>query len=397
MSITSLINPSGEISVQDDLWHIASSDNSGQTDFKFVFDVFVNGLQLVRTKVFPDPTNGKGYFNASNVVRNEITFDWFTPVSSVQPEYLLSQPSTSGQIAQTYNIRVGEDYSGITTLNMASGNVKAYNWIPPVFKRRQQTISTFDGKYLTNRPKSAKVKLGDKLMIPFKGVVGESYVLRFRTYNAANALIATTSTSTSLSITSSNNFLQLDIGSDALNASAGATPITESVAYYDVYFVVGGTTESESFRVYLTCDNRYTPVNLHFVNAFGMFETACFNKSSRLSMDVERKGFEQRDYSFGASSVSYYDANKVYRESKINYGSKTNHSYRLTMDYPTDAEYQWLSELIVSPQIYMELDGSYYPVSIKTNNYEYSKHQNNQLRAFEIEVDVNQTRNGYRR
>jgi len=267
MSITSLINPSGEISVQDDLWHIASSDNSGQTDFKFVFDVFVNGLQLVRTKVFPDPTNGKGYFNASNVVRNEITFDWFTPVSSVQPEYLLSQPSTSGQIAQTYNIRVGEDYSGITTLNMASGNVKAYNWIPPVFKRRQQTISTFDGKYLTNRPKSAKVKLGDKLMIPFKGVVGETYVLRFRTYNAANALIATTSTTTSLSITSSNNFLQLDIGSDALNASAGATPITSAVAYYDVYFVVGGATESESFRVYLTCDNRYTPVNLHFVNS----------------------------------------------------------------------------------------------------------------------------------
>jgi hypothetical protein len=279
---------------------------------------------------------------------------------------------------------------------MASGNVKAYNYTPPVFKRRQQTISAFDGKYLSNRPKSAKIKLGDKLMIPFKGDVGETYVLRFRTYNAANALIATTSTATNITITSSNNFMQLDIGSDALNASAGATPITSAVAYYDVYFINGGG-ESEAFRVYLTCDNRYTPINLHFINAFGMFETACFNKSSRLTMDVERKGFEQRDYSFGASSVNYYDAKNVYRESKINYGSKTNHSYRLTMDFPTDAEYQWLSELIVSPQVYMELEGSYYPVSIKTSNYEYSKNQNNQLRAFEIDIDVNQTRNGYRR
>lgn len=396
MSITTLINPSGEISIQDDLWHIASSDNSGQTDFKFVFDVFVNGVQLVRTKVFPDPSNGKGYFNASNVVRNEITFDWFTPVSSTQPEYLLSRPSTSGQIAHTYNIRVGEDYSGITTLNMASGNVKAYNWIPPAFKRRQQTISVFDGKYLTNRPKSARIRLGDKLMIPFKGTIGESYILRFRTYNAANALIAQTSTATSLTMTSSDNFLQLDIGSTALNASSGATPITSAVAYYDVFFI-DSSTETEAFRVYLTCDNRYTPINLHFINAFGMFETAVFSKSSRLTMDIERKGYEQRDYSFGTSSVNYYDALNVYRESKINYGSKANLSYKLTMDYPTDAEYQWLSELITSPQVYMELDGSYYPVSIKETNYEFSKYQNNQLRAFEVNVDVNQTRYGYRR
>lgn len=396
MSITTLINPSGEISIQDDLWHIASSDNSGQTDFKFVFDVFVNGVQLVRTKVFPDPTNGKGYFNASNVVRNEITFDWFTPVSTTQPEYLLSRPSTSGQIAQTYNLRVGEDYSGITTLNMASGNVKAYNYAPPAFKRRQQTISTFDGKYLTNRPKSAKIKLGDKLLVPFKGVLSETYVLKIRTYNAANALIATTSTTTGIVISEDDKFLQLDIGSTALNASAGATPITDAVAYYDVTLEIG-TTIQDTFRVYLTCDNRYTPISLHFINAYGMYETATFAKSSRLTMDVERKSYQQRDFSFGASSVNYYDALNVYRETKINYGSKSNLSYKLTMDFPTDAEYQWLSELITSPQIFMELDGSYYPVSIKESNYEFSTNQNNQLRAFEINVDVNQTRYGYRR
>ena len=95
--------------------------------------------------------------------------------------------------------------------------------------------------------------------------------------------------------------------------------------------------------------------------------------------------------------MNYYDALNVYRESKINYGSKANLSYKLTMDYPTDAEYQWLSELITSPQVYMELDGSYYPVIIKETNYEFSKYQNNQLRAFEVNVDVNQTRYGYRR
>ena len=79
MSISSLINPSGTPSIQDNLWSIAASTNSGQTDFKFVFDVFKGNTQLVRAKVYPDPTTGKGYFDAGPVVRNEVTYTWFAP------------------------------------------------------------------------------------------------------------------------------------------------------------------------------------------------------------------------------------------------------------------------------------------------------------------------------
>lgn len=396
MSIVSLINPSGETSVQDALWHIASSDNSGQIDFKYVFDVFVNGVQMVRTKVFPEPTNGKGYYDASQVVRNEITYDWFTPVSTTQPECLLAQPSPSGEIAVTYNIRVGEDYSGLTTLNMASGNITAYNWTAPLFKRRQQTTSVFDFKYLTNRPKSTKAKLTDKVMVGFKGVAGQTYVVKFRAYNQSNALISNYTTTTNLVLTSSNKWLQLDIGAEALNNSHGTNVLTSSVKYYDVY-LLNGSTESESFRVYVDCNPLYESVNLHFMNQYGMFDTARFGLASRLSMNVEKKTFTRRNYSFGTSSVNYYDSNKVYNESNINYGSKADWSYKLTMDFPSDEEYQWLCELITSPQVFMEIDGDFYPISIKNTNYEYSKYQNNRLRVFEIDVDINQQRTGFRR
>ena len=77
-----------------------------------------------------------------------------------------------------------------------------------------------------------------------------------------------------------------------------------------------------------------------------MFETARFGLVSRLSMDTERKTFVKNDYKFNNTSVDYYDQYNVYNESKINYGSKTNWQYKLTMDYPSDTEYQWLNELI---------------------------------------------------
>lgn len=392
MSIT-LINPSGYPSAQDNLWSIAYSSNSGQIDFKYVFDVFVDGVQLVRTKVFPEPSNGRGYFDAMPIVKNEITYNWFNPLNSVAG-FPLTQSDTLNE--KIYQLRVGEDYSGTTYLNLVSGNITTYNYSAPLFKRRQINIGQKNGDWLTNRPLRIKAKRTDKILIPFFDTSIHFYP-QIKSYNSSNTLIAT--------YTDSNldyyKYNQLDIGVVALNTYSfvwgGINIITDSTAYYTVQMIGSGGELSSIIRVNIDCNPNYTPINLYFINAFGMFDTARFDLASRLTMDVERKTFEQRNYTLNNSSVTYYDSNNVYNESKINYGSKSNHSYKLTMNFPSDAEYQWLAELIVSPQIYAEIDGNYYPVSIKSNNYEYSTYTNNRLKALEIDIDLNQTRYNFAR
>lgn len=386
MSITNLINPSGDVSIQDDLWHIATSNNSGQTDFKFVFDVFNQSTQLIRVKLYPE-SNGKGYFNASQVVRNEITFGWFKPVANDSKSFI-NQPSTSGEIALTYNIRVGEDFSGVTTLNMASGNVTAYNWTPSLFKRRKQTL--ISNNWYTNRPRIINAKLTDKILIPYKG--SGTLDLYFEAYNDSNTLVGSGNGNNTYS---SNGFVQMDIGPAAINQTMGANYITSSVKYYKVR--VESATNSDFIQVNINCNPLYNPINLHFVNAWGMFDTASFGLVSKLSMATERKTFQRKEYDFNTSSVDYYNSNNVYKESKINYGSKSNWLYKLTMNYPTDAEYQWLNELITSPQIYAEIDGNYYPVTIQETNYEYHQNVWGGLKPFEITIELNQTRFGFRR
>jgi hypothetical protein len=387
MSISSLISPSGEPSVQDSLWHIALSTNSGQTDFKYVYDIFSGTNQLIRVKIYPDPTNGRGYFDAGNVVRNEITYDWFVPDNAGTDTLFLTQPSVSGQIAVTYQIRVGEDYSGTTYLNLASGNVMAYNWIPTVFNRKQESILK-NKIWLSNRPKVAKCKLEDKFLIPYHST-GSTIAYTVNTYGFSNTLLNTASATFSKS--STNAYSQLNIGPNAINNSI-SNIINDSVNYYTIQQSGG-----ELYTIYLDCDPRYTGINLYFINAWGMFDTAKFGLARRLLMETERKSFQQRDYKFNTTSVSYFDSNNVYNESKVNYGSKSNWNYKLTMNYPTDVEYQWLYELILSPQIYAEIDGDYYPVTIKATNYEYSKYQNNKLKMFEVEIEMNQTRYGFLR
>jgi hypothetical protein len=371
MAITNLGYPSGSPSVQDSLWHVFDS-NITSTDLKYVVDLYVGGVQQVRVKLFPEPQTGIGYFDAGPIVRNTMTYQWLTPNTSV----LMCEPNVSGQVAQTYQYRIGEEYSGVTYLNLASGNVTAYNFVAPTFKRRVTDLSAYNGKALSNRPSEIDLSLGDNLYIGAKDVSG----LVVSTYNYSNVKIA----DTTYSLGGTKAFAQLNIGSPALNNPSAV--ITSAVKYYTI------TIGTSTYRINLECNPKYTSYNLHFLNHLGIFETAKFDLASRLTMDVERKGFEKRDYSFGANSVTYYDANGKYNDSKVNYLNKKDHSYRLTMNAPSDAQYEWLAELIDSPQVYFELDGYFYPVSIKNTNFEYSKYVNNRLRVFEVDIDINQTR-----
>jgi hypothetical protein len=371
MAITNIAYPSGSPSLQDTLWHIFDS-NVTSTDLKYVMDIYIGGTQQVRVKLYPEPTSGIGYFDAGPIVRNTMTYEWLTPSNNV----LMCEPNVSGQVAQTYQYRIGEETSGVTTLNLASGNVTAYNFVPPTFKRKVTDLSAYNGKAMSNRPTTIESSLGDNIYIPVKDVSG----LVVSTYNANNVKIA----DTSYSLGGTKAFAQLNIGSPALNNPTSV--ITSAVKYYLVQM---GTS---TYQVNIDCNPKYTSYNLHFMNHLGMFDTAKFDLASRLTMDVSRKSFQKRDYTLGATAVSYYDANNKYVSSKIDYLNKKDHSYKLTMNAPTDAEYEWLAELIDSPQVYFELDGYYYPVSIKNNNYEYSKYVNNRLRVFEVDIDINQTR-----
>lgn len=373
MAITNIAYPSGSPTVQDTLWHIFDS-NLTDSDLKYVVDLYVGGVQQVRVKLYPEPFSGIGYFDAGPIVRNTMTYNWLTP----KEELIVCEPTLTGQIAQTYQYRIGEESSGVTNLNLASGNVTAYNWSAPLFKRKVSDISTYNGKAFTNRPSTINLNLTDNLYIGAKEVSGVTVA----TYNQNNAQI----TSVNLSLLSMRSFIQLNIGPNALNTTYGSALINSAVKYYTVTI---GTTV---LKVNLECNPKYESYNLHFMNHLGTFDTAIFDLASRLTMDVQRKIFEKRDYTLGASSVTYFDSSNKYNDSKVNFLNKKDHSYKLTMNSPSDAEYEWLSELIDSPQVYFELDGYYYPVIIKNNNYEYSKYVNNRLRVFEVEIDLNQTR-----
>lgn len=397
MAITIVENPVDKSSVHDDLWHTVESNNSTAVDFKYVFDLFVGNKQLIRAKIYPNPSDNLGYFNVSNIISNEMKFDWFTPNGNV----FMKELNDSGEIYLDYNYRIGEDVSGVTTLNMASGTVTVANSVPGLFGRRVNDSSILENgtkRFLTNRDKlNIKSNTDEDHYIGVS--IQNSDYLKIYQYNSAGSMLV--SGSISIPATTMTNIMQMNISPTAF-ADSGIT-FNASTAYYelemsnDIMFL-------DKVRVYFDCNKKYEVINLHFMNNYGVFDTARFTCVSKLTMDAQRKTFEKPDYKFN-NGVAFYDTNgnnRKYYESKINYGSQYQWTYNLTMDFPSDQDYEWLSELISSPQVWAEIrydddEKEYYPVSIKATNYEYSKHINNGLRAFQVEIDMNQKRNGFRR
>jgi hypothetical protein len=386
--ITIINTPISGSTVQDDLWHIVTSDNSGVTDFKYVYDVYIGGDQKIRVKQFPEPSNGKGYFDAGAVVRNYMTYEWLQPLDTV---YCV-EPNDSGEMSINYDVRYGEDYTGLTYLNLASGTTRAYNWRAPVWKRRVETINSKIYQYLTNRPLEANADLGtDRLLIPFYTGPKTMY-LTVRTYDGSNALVQTYTEFAASGETTTSGFMQLNLSPSAINNRLGLTAIDAGIKYYEVQMYATGDPAATTFRVNVVCTGLYTPMPLHFLNAWGMFDTARFDLARKLNMDVERKGFQQRDYEYKPTTVQYYDDNNMYRESKINHGVKSSHNYKIVMDAMSDANYVWLAELMMSTQIFLEYEGYFYPVTIKGANYDYSTIVVNRMKALEIEIEINQPR-----
>jgi hypothetical protein len=422
MTLSGTTSALGFASAQDDLYWIANSNYSGTTDFKYVFDIYVNGNQKIRSKVYPNPTTKKGYFDAGPIVRNEIMFDWFTPIndgSSLNPPCLVSTPGLNGEIGTTYDIRLGYELSGVTYLNQVSGSAYACNWAAPLLRRKQVPTTLWDNKlrkFMSNRNRVIDYNFSSKLLIPFWNYntsYANYYFLKVRYNNSTGSWYYVPNCQIS-PISSAASWWQLDIGVEALSLTLFEDYLPNSFDSYDAIEVgifsqsgsTGDGTLLDSVLLKRSCNPNYTPINLYFMNIYGMFDTACFNLVSKLSLDTERKSYTKLNKSFGNTSVDYFTsvnsgfstmATDVYKESKINYSSKTNWTYKLTMDYPSDENYEWLSELILSPQIYAEIDGDCYPVTIKNTNYEYNQARVNGLKPLEIEIELNQTRYSFTR
>lgn len=418
MAILQLFVPQPYVAAQDSIWITAESDAYTYDNMKYVFNIKNNLTQeiIITTKVFPDISNGWGYYDIHSIVKNLFDYTWLQKYCNSDDlvEHQLDPYLSQGKIEIL--VEIGEEYyigQDLTqVLNQQSSTFWVHNYIPRIFER---PLSSSNNSYLYNafnalgnghyyashRPRNSNAKIyysaisnnKDPIYIPY--FTDNFSGWNVKTYDANGSLLTNNSMSYSWSpVGTEPTWFQFNFSPFAINNALGSTIVNiDSINYYIVETISG-----DKFTIYLDCDPDQSAIQLHFMNSYGMFETARFKCANRLMMNVQRKSFERKDVTFETEKVRYA-IQKAYNERKINYDGIISHSYKLTMDYITDEEYEWLAELIYSPQVYLynQDSGMLYPVTIKNTDYEYVKHKYDRLRTLQIDVELNLNKNTFRR
>ena len=160
---------------------------------------------------------------------------------------------------------------------------------------------------------------------------------------------------------------------------------TTSTTSYSV--AVGGVT----YSVNIVCEGLYSNYFVHFLNKWGGYDSMMFNKVSRKTYDIERKSWKQLPYRVdGSGVVSVLSNNTMYKQS-TQFAGRFREKLRLNTDWLSDAEYQWLAQLVTSPEVFVEEGGKLYPVVMTQNNYEFHEHIVDGLINLAVEFDLGAT------
>ena len=149
-----------------------------------------------------------------------------------------------------------------------------------------------------------------------------------------------------------------------------------------------------SYRFDIYCETKYTPYTIHFLNKLGGFESFDFRKVSRKTLSVEKKQFQQQAYRMDSSgAVSLRTSNGVMNDTDTTYAVSFKEKMKLFADITTDAQYQWLAELVTSPVVYFDDNGTLVPVTISNTDYEFKKVINDKITSLSIDIEFGKALN----
>ena len=392
MAITINSTPSANQSVHEDLWFVVSSTNTSQTSFKYVFDVYIGANLVARIKSFPQPVTAKGLFNASAIVRNYIN-NYFTPNTS---STLVT--SVSSDIRVPYTIQFGEEYGGTLYTNLANGTYNAYNYYPNIL----DGIDAFNGNFyggfrsqlLTRRDKQNYVTRRDsgRCFTSILNTTENTNKTWYFTVTRYNSGVSTSSTGGNVTIT---DFALLDLSPTAINAYLSSSFITSATDYYTIE-AFETSVSKWTITVYILCEPRYDAIPIHFLNSLGGYDTLNFSLVNREQRTIERKSYEEIDWQNGASTMNRVNSYRVFYGGAKPFATAQTITYTLTSDWLNQTEYNWVKELIASPEVYLDKSGYYYPVKVNTNSWQEKKKFADKNFNLTLEVEVGKAYSQFR-
>lgn len=384
--------------------YVVSSTQNTQPNYQYCMDVYVNGTKIKRLKKAPHPTYGVGVFDIKGIVEPYLNYD-------------INLSGTSGftknpESYATVYVIAGEEYglssTGATYYAGATGttyyainsSIEQLDFINSlVWNAQEYQMGTSASKFLTNMPRTSTIYDNQHLWLYFTHFQDYVYYCRVKTYDIDDNVIGTYIFQNSFNTPSSDvthRFLRIAAGWNLndVTLSSGSQPVlTDSVYYYIVTLVDNAyNPRSEGMTFYLDEDcTIYDIYELHFQNALGGFDSFQFRRQNTTTSNITRKEYKKNTGLTASSSYSVTADQRGY----LSYYTASDDVITLRSGWLKEEQFEWLKELVESPQVFWFKDWTT-TVAVNVTNTSYTVQRDTDLQLYNLEVQIKLSVSNYR-
>jgi hypothetical protein len=377
MALTATHQPTGttyQPGYNDNIYVLTESDAGiyGQYNFKFICDVKDGSGNLItrlKAPIYYGSTN-QGVFNISRLIENYVTHDWsFDDATGVN-----CLNSVFG-----YQAVFGYEYStGATTSIIQSTGVTSVVgttiWngsLSPL-----DFLSYDEDNYFMSLANASTASFLTNNQTKRLPIDAKAWLYFLHGSNVATVDVAfSPSGSTSISVPS-GTLARVPIGSNI----PGGIPVG-TTALVCTPKNSSGTQVGKAYIITIdTRCSKYPTTDLYFLNRLGGIDTMRFDMLKRTNFDIERRTYKSNPFTLNGTYS--YDTSA---HSNSDFFTQANERLTLNSNLITEAEAEWLKELLMSPRVWM-YDGTLKAVNIQTSQYEQKTHVVD--KAFNLTLEV---------
>lgn len=375
----------GHVPAFNDIKYLVSSTNSGQDNFKYVMDIYINGsgTRTHRETVPPHPTYGTGNFNPARIVESFVSGNFDLDLTKVTQ-------AVDGAISMT--VKFGEEYglnsSGTTVYpDQAEETIAVFNAVFDYedfcdYAEGKYRSENSDSEFLSNAPNNQKIYQDDNAFVyAINRTSGDIYYFEVTTKDSSlNPLgVYRIDNDYQANVSNDDRMVRMaagwnlnDIDQSDITITGGtyaAFPIMySSVAFYSIKCIkFDGTTTiaSRDYTIDTNCD-RFTKHKFHFLNKLGGYDSYVFSKANTFNTGITRSNYKKNlGLQSDASTFTYSQGQRAISQ----FNTDIEDTLTCKTDWLSSGDVAWLEELVTSPDVYVERNGNAVPVVITNSNF----------------------------
>lgn len=370
----------------------------------YVLDVIFNGNQIARFKSAPDPSTLQGYFNIREILRNLVSLD--------ADKDLDNASDYNRHMSIAYEVELYNEIDGTLSALQDSWIGHTYLSSIPVFDFPQFSMSDYvadgAGDFLVkalatwSERKTIQSQLDHGWLYFMSQTLSIPTIdgIRYKYYLEDGTLLRSYSMKTAVffdhTLSEENQFdcfripagfrniqnIPSSVTSDGLNGDSDLN--LEPNSYITIQGEISFDSEeyaTELYTIRISDECIQTDVTeIYFQNSLGGIDTYQFTKPNRETNTITRTESSKPLLVRSASAYGYAQTDSSRFISDV----KWSKEFQVQSNWLTDDEFQWLQQLVTSPNVWVKIDSFMTPIIITNSSYQVFKRDFDQLKNLTI-------------